>query len=126
MHNLPILRRGYIASIPKVDFNAKGQFVIDAQVFPGSSGSPVFCLIGRKFKLIGIVTETMIKNEILQMVPTQTAPGFHQFLGLGLVIKGNFVKDLIDHVVDKINQNIAENKNESVIEGKNGSPRNGA
>ncbi len=41
-HNLPIMRRGYIASIPKVDFNGRSEFLIDAQVFPGSSGSPVF------------------------------------------------------------------------------------
>ena len=39
-HNLPILRRGYIASIPTIDFEGLKQFVIDAHVFRGSSGSP--------------------------------------------------------------------------------------
>ena len=43
---LPIIRRGFIASVPDIDFNGKGQIVIDAQVFPGSSGSPVFCCLG--------------------------------------------------------------------------------
>jgi hypothetical protein len=63
VNNLPLLRRGYIASIPKIDFNSKKQFVIDAQVFPGSSGSPVFASLGGNFKLIGVVAETMIRTN---------------------------------------------------------------
>mgnify|MGYP003291781313 CR=1 FL=1 len=41
-NNLPLVRTGTIASHPRKDFNGLPQFVIDAQVFPGSSGSPVF------------------------------------------------------------------------------------
>lgn len=39
-NNLPLLRHGRIASIPEIDYNGKREFVIDAQVFQGSSGSP--------------------------------------------------------------------------------------
>lgn len=101
-HNLPILRRGYIASIPTVDFNSKKQFVIDAQVFPGSSGSPVFATVKGKFELLGVVSETMIRNQQLQIVPANTAVGVQQLLGLGLVIKAPLVKELIDHAAEQL------------------------
>ncbi|EKO3860421.1 trypsin-like peptidase domain-containing protein [Vibrio harveyi] len=42
IHNLPIIRRGITATHPKLDYNGKPEFVIDAACFPGSSGSPVF------------------------------------------------------------------------------------
>ena len=42
VNNLPLIRKGSIASMPNINFNGKGQIVIDAQIFPGSSGSPVF------------------------------------------------------------------------------------
>ncbi|MCY4654306.1 MAG: hypothetical protein OXC95_14220 [Dehalococcoidia bacterium] len=41
-NNLPIVRRGSTASFPIVDYNGEPKFLIDASVFPGSSGSPVF------------------------------------------------------------------------------------
>lgn len=115
-HNLPILRRGYIASIPTVDFNAKKQFVIDAQVFPGSSGSPVFTVLGKNFKLIGVVTETMIRNEQLQTVPTDLAVGVQQILGLGIVIKATVVKELVDHATKEIKAFLEKKEGEPVTE----------
>jgi hypothetical protein len=102
VNNLPLLRRGYISSIPKIDFNAKKQFVIDAQVFLGSSGSPVFAQLNNEFKLIGIVTETMIKHGQLQAIPTLTSLGVQQTLGLGIVIKATLLKELIDVTVTKV------------------------
>lgn len=116
MHNLPILRRGYIASMPKVDFNAKKQFVIDAQVFPGSSGSPVFTTLGGKFRLLGVVTETMIRNDQLQATPTRTALGVQQILGLGIVIKATVVKELIEHVIQEIKASLEKEEGEPVTE----------
>ena len=41
-NNLPIVRRGMTATDPSVDYNGKPEFLIDAAVYPGSSGSPVF------------------------------------------------------------------------------------
>lgn len=40
-HNLPIFRRGVLASHYKHDWNGRKEFLIDAACFPGSSGSPV-------------------------------------------------------------------------------------
>ena len=42
VNNLPIVRRGITATPVSVDYEAKPVFLIDASVFPGSSGSPVF------------------------------------------------------------------------------------
>ncbi|MGZ8174138.1 S1 family peptidase [Methylobacter sp.] len=41
-HNLPIIRRGITATHPRLTYNGKPEFLIDAACFPGSSGSPVF------------------------------------------------------------------------------------
>lgn len=40
-NNLPIFRRGVLATDYKYDWNGKKEFLIDAACFPGSSGSPV-------------------------------------------------------------------------------------
>ncbi len=102
-NNLPLLRKGHIASLPKIDFNAKEQIIIDAQVFPGSSGSPVFTAINGRFKLIGIVSETMIKHGKLQTLPAnQHSVGVQQTLGLGIVLKATLLHSLIDKAVKKV------------------------
>ena len=41
-NNLPLARKGSLSSIPSVDFEGKGELVIDAEVFGGSSGKPCF------------------------------------------------------------------------------------
>ena len=42
INNLPVIRSGITATPPDVDYGGRPQFLIDASVFPGSSGSPVF------------------------------------------------------------------------------------
>jgi len=79
-HNLPIMRRGHIASMPKIDFNGRSEFLIDAQVFPGSSGSPVFTAIDGQVKLLGVISQTMIKNAQLQAVPVVHTLAIQQVL----------------------------------------------
>ena len=44
VNNLPIFRRGVLATDYKRDWNGKKEFLIDAACFPGSSGSPVMLL----------------------------------------------------------------------------------
>jgi len=41
-NNRPISRKGITATDPKIDYEGKPEFLIDAACFPGSSGSPVF------------------------------------------------------------------------------------
>ena len=108
-NNLPLIRTGLIASHPKYDYNGDPVFIIDAQVFPGSSGSPVYIdltyenfkngqivLGDRKIKLLGIVAQTMIRNNQLQAVPTATSFVTQEVLGLGIVFKATTIKELID------------------------------
>lgn len=110
-NNLPLMRIGMIASHPKFDFNGKPQFVIDAQVFPGSSGSPVYIdltyeyfrngriVVGeRKLKLLGIVAQTMIRNNELQAVPSSTNYVTQEVMGLGIVFKSTAIKELVDSI----------------------------
>ena len=86
------------------------EFVIDAQVFPGSSGSPVYINYtfediknGRivlsnqhNIKVLGSVAQTMVRNNILQTVPTGTTNYTQEVLGLGIVFKSTVVKETID------------------------------
>jgi hypothetical protein len=115
-HNLPILRVGYIASEPTVDFNAKPQFLIDAQVFPGSSGSPVIATLEKKFKLLGVLTQVMIRNQRIESIPVADAQCIELGLGLGIVYKAHLVRELIDIVIGKIKNNLESSKSEPTIQ----------
>lgn len=95
-HNLPLLRKGHVATLPTVDFNGLKQIVIDAQVFPGSSGSPVFVVSDGRYKLLGVVTETMIKNEELKAIQADFKYGVQQTIGLGIVLKTELVMELLE------------------------------
>lgn len=101
-NNLPLVRKGYISSFPKLDFNGRGQIVIDAQVYQGSSGSPVFTAYDGTYKLLGVVSETMIRNSRLQTLPTCTEGynSFQEIIGLGIVIKQKHVKELLQLTVN--------------------------
>lgn len=117
-NNLPILRRGYIASIPTVDFEGRKEFLIDAQVFRGSSGSPVFTDLGGKFKLIGVITQTMIRSERVQSVPTAQTLGVEQVIGLGIVLKANLLKELLDAATLNIKNRLAQSQPEPTTDTK--------
>lgn len=102
VNNLPLIRKGSIASVPEVDFNGRGQIVIDAQVFQGSSGSPVFVADGVNYTLLGVVSETMIRHSQLQTLPANLPSfGVEQILGLGIVVKQRHIQELIDSTVRK-------------------------
>ena len=108
-NNLPLIRMGLISSHPKYDFNGKPVFIIDAQVFPGSSGSPVYrdltyekmkngqiALGKRNVKLLGIVSATMVRNNQLKAIQTGTNLVTQEVLGLGIVFKATAIRELID------------------------------
>lgn len=111
LNNLPLIRTGIIASHPRLDFNGGPVFIIDAQVFPGSSGSPVYIdltyenikngeivLGARNIKLLGVVSSTMIRNNQLQAIQTSTVYTTQGVLGLGIVFKATAIKELIDSI----------------------------
>lgn len=103
---LPILRSGIIASIPKVDFEGKPLVIVDAQVFQGSSGSPVFAVLGNSWKFIGVICQTMLKNQKIEIIDTAKAAITQEVIGIGVMIKSTHVMELIKKAkmdLDKIN-----------------------
>lgn len=87
-NNIPIFRRGITATPVYMKFNGKKQFMIDAAIYHGSSGSPVFLYnvgawinennvaqLGTRVALLGVVWgvfETPTEGEIRVMpAPTQ-------------------------------------------------------
>lgn len=87
-NNLPIFRRGVLATDYKRDWNGKKEFLIDAACFPGSSGSPVLLFdigayqsrkgnfIGAsRIKLLGVLyagPQHTVEGDIqIVQVPTQ-------------------------------------------------------
>ncbi len=102
IHNVPILRKGCISSSPRLDFLGKPQFIIDAQVFGGSSGSPVFAEVRGEHRIVGVVTATMIKNQKLQTVNSVEDLSIQQVLGLGIVLRIGLVTELLMKAVSKL------------------------
>ncbi|MCG9134239.1 trypsin-like peptidase domain-containing protein [Candidatus Poribacteria bacterium] len=109
VNNLPLIRKGSIASMPNVDFNGKGQIIIDAQIFPGSSGSPVFVAWDNEYSLLGVVSDTMIRDSRLEILQANMPPvGVKQILGLGIVVKQRHVQELIDYTVKEFVQRTSQ------------------
>lgn len=103
VNNLPLIRKGSIASIPSMDFNGLEQIVIDAQVFQGSSGSPVFVVQEANYALLGVVSQTMIRHSKLQTLQANLPDiGVEQILGLGIIVKQKHVQELIDYATPEI------------------------
>ncbi len=112
VNNLPLIRTGIISSHPKIDYNDNPIFIIDAQVFPGSSGSPLMInlttenfkkgniVIGQSqnIKLLGVVAATMVRNNKLQELQTSTVKVTQEVLGLGIVYKSTALKEIIDKI----------------------------
>lgn len=106
-HYLPILRRGYVATAPDLDFNDQPVFLIDASVFPGSSGSPVFTVgdsvIGGTpaLKLLGIISAvyTQPAEGQISWKPAPTTqlpvPTIDQMIDLGIVFKTQCILETI-------------------------------
>ena len=107
---LPVVRRGTTATPPSVDYRGLPQFLIDASVFPGSSGSPVFIMnrgsysrksgglvVGSRVLLLGLVSEVYTRNEEgawdFVDIPTVVTPVIRtqQMIGLGIVVKSSTV-----------------------------------
>jgi hypothetical protein len=86
-NNVPVFRRGITATPAYLDFDGRKEFLIDAAIFPGSSGSPVFLYnqgawadrhghlaLGGRLKLLGIVYGVALHNANgeIRVVPAPT------------------------------------------------------
>lgn len=105
-HNVtPLIRRGITATPVWNDFQGQPEFLIDAGVFPGSSGSPVFILnqgayptkdalvVGNRLLFLGVLSESILR----------TAPNVPPvFLGIGKVIKSQQLQVFAASVVAQL------------------------
>lgn len=110
---MPVIRRGITATYLKIDYEGKPQFLIDASVFPGSSGSPVLIVnsggyyhrgglvIGNRILFLGIISSVAIR-EIEGRVEFITSPvnkipvvKSQQMLDLGVVFKASTILETI-------------------------------
>jgi hypothetical protein len=124
----PIARRGWTATPISLDHNDKPCFLIDASVFKGSSGSPVFVLdtgsyaarggglvIGGRMVLLGIVAAVHLQATTGELVPTAALPGVsvNQPINLGIVYKACTILETIDGLLSSIGLKRAEAQTES-------------
>ena len=100
LNNLPLVRKGSLSSIPSVDFEGKGELVIDAEVFEGSSGSPVFIHWDNKYRLLGVLARSVERTERLGGRKISIVVNEH--MGLGIVVKQRHVQELIDYTSEMI------------------------
>jgi len=101
----PIVRRGITATPVWNNFKGEEAFLIDAGVFPGSSGSPVFLYnqgsyatdnginIGTRLFFLGVLTESFIRNSKTEG---------NVFLGLGKVINSLTVLNHLEVLVSNM------------------------
>ena len=109
VHNLPLMRTGTIASLPRLPFDGRPEFVIDAQAFPGSSGSPVFAQFGDEMMLVGVLAETAtrpspVSGSLATLGPFTT----DEVIGLGVVIRSSELPPLIEAVRARMHELIDE------------------
>ena len=94
-NNLPLARKGSLSSIPNVDFEGKGELVIDAEVFGGSSGSPVFAAWENKYRLLGVLARSVERTDRLGR--RENTIEVKEHIGLGIIVKQRHVQELIDY-----------------------------
>ena len=99
-----------------VDYSGQKKFLVDASVFPGSSGSPVFLFnpgyyyekpnvlhVGTRIMFLGILTEVFFREEqnriISKAIPTSSIPVAlsREMIDLGVVYKSSAILETIEH-----------------------------
>lgn len=106
---LPIMRRGTTATPAYIDYDGRKVFLIDASVFPGSSGSPVLIVnegsyrtqqgivIGSRVLFIGIIASVAVRQEhgriALVDIPTAQSQVVvtQQMIDLGVAFKATTI-----------------------------------
>jgi hypothetical protein len=110
---LPIVRRGHAATPLAVDYNGLPAFLIDASVFPGSSGSPVFLVneggfmnsggltLGSRLYLLGVLAAVHERPRLGSIVelPASHVAVIQENLHLGIVFKSRSIDECIEIAV---------------------------
>jgi hypothetical protein len=114
---MPILRRGTTATPLEIDFEGRKQFLIDAAVYPGSSGSPVFVVRddpmrargagARTIWFVGVVAAVFFRQEQNNILSAPVPAGqancatVTEMVDLGLILKAESVRELADAFVKR-------------------------
>lgn len=115
---MPVVRRGTTATHLQVDYEGKPMFLIDASVFPGSSGSPLLIantggysnkggfVVGTRVLFLGIVSSVAIREEHGQIVfissPVSQIPivKTQQMIDLGIVYKASTILETVKALIE--------------------------
>ena len=115
-NNLPLIRSGVTASPPAVDYEGQPRFLIDASVFPGSSGSPIFAydrgawlsgsrdwVVGsERVVFLGVLASVLYRESDGSLefrdIPTAMTPVpvSHEMIDLGVAFKTVTVVETIE------------------------------
>ena len=122
IHNMPIVRRGIMATDINLCHNGKREFVIDAACFPGSSGSPIILYnkgqysdkhgninIGQsRMYLLGILwggPQQTIQGDLkVEVIPTSYQKVYSEtqvLINLGYVIQSSVLRDFVPLIKDR-------------------------
>ncbi|MBD8608646.1 trypsin-like peptidase domain-containing protein [Aeromicrobium sp. CFBP 8757] len=121
---LPIARRGQTATPLSNDYRGYPAFLIDASVFPGSSGSPVllvdrgghvdrqgnFNLGSNRIHLLGVLAAVHTRQVDGRVVdlPTKQVAVFDDPIDLGIVYKASAIQETVDIVLAAIGIALAD------------------
>jgi hypothetical protein len=116
---MPIMRKGITATPYYIFFQGEPKFLIDASVFPGSSGSPVFiyyagtypdkagnAYIGNRLFFLGILAGVFYRTENgeikMKEAPTTNivVTEIHQMIDLGVVFNDSTIVECMDHYLE--------------------------
>ena len=120
-NNMPIVRKGITATALQLDFNNAPKFLVDAAIYGGSSGSPVFVfnqgsyspangglVAGSRIKLVGVihaVAQHTVTGDIRIIdVPVSKAPIVATNIpnNLGVAIHARKLKDFEDMLRERV------------------------
>lgn len=118
-NHLPLVRRGITASSVNIDFNGLPIFIIDAGVYPGSSGSPVFILdqgwvrdrkgnvaMGSRTILLGIISRTYHRTTqaAVEEATVSLTATVEEIIGLGIVVKARCIDETVQAYLKSMGQ----------------------
>ena len=123
-NNLPIIRSGITATPPTVDYEGRPIFLIDASVFPGSSGSPIFAydrgswlsgtsdwVVGsERVVFLGLLSSVLYRESDgtleFRDIPTATqpVPVNKEMIDLGVAYKAVTVVETIEKNLQRLGQ----------------------
>lgn len=111
---MPVMRRGSTATPLQIDYEGQPTFLIDASVFPGSSGSPVMIYnlggfsgkrgftVGTRLMFLGILSQAAFLEEEgtidFAAIPTKTGSVVRtrQMIDIGVVFKAKLIVEAIE------------------------------